>query len=144
MPCTGTWLALAGGIWFVVGQTVSTLWNDGAAQAGTPNGGSSLRAIEELGFFYGLGALIAALAAFALGRLAVRSVRDAAYEERFAATDTAPATATADTADPETGRFTRDQDVEEAPPRRRFRAATASAVRSQKNLASRVRIGVAD
>ncbi len=86
---TGTWLALAGGIWFIVGQTVSTLWNDGASAAGSPNGGTTLRAIEELGFFYGLGALITALAAFALGRLAVRSVRDAAYEDELSATTTA-------------------------------------------------------
>lgn len=73
----GAWLALAGGIWFVVGNPVSELWNDGVRQAGPALGGSAHRVAEELGYFYGLGALIVAVAAFALGRLAVRSVRDA-------------------------------------------------------------------
>lgn len=73
---TGAWLALAGGVWFVIGQAMSELWNDGTSEAGRALGGTGHRVAEELGYFYGLGALIVALSAFALGRLAVRSVRD--------------------------------------------------------------------
>ena len=72
----GAWLAIAGGAWFTVGNPVSELWNDGVRQAGVAMGGSGQRVFEELTYFYGLGALIVAIAAFALGRLAVRSVRD--------------------------------------------------------------------
>jgi hypothetical protein len=85
----GAWMATLGGMWFAVGQWVSTLWNDGVSAAGTAHGGTTLRAAEELGYFYGLGAVITALAAFALGRLAVRTVRDAAYADELAAARTA-------------------------------------------------------
>ena len=72
-------LALAGGVWFVVGPTLSKLWTSGSAlagQAGNPAGSESRQVLELLTMFYGAGAAIIALAAFALGRLAVRSVRD--------------------------------------------------------------------
>lgn len=76
----GAWLALAGGVWFVTGPAISELWgNPGpAAPIGAPFGGNMLHTAEYIGFFYGLGAVVTALAAFALGRLAVRSVRDPA------------------------------------------------------------------
>jgi len=86
----GAELALAGGVWFVVGQITSTLWHHGTSAAGTAFGGTTRRFLEEIGFFYGLGAVVTALAAFALGRLAVRSVRDAAYQDELAATTAAP------------------------------------------------------
>lgn len=83
----GAWLAMAGGAWFVVGNPVSELWNHGVRQAGPALGGQTLRVIEELTYFYGLGALILAIASFAFGRLAIRSVRDAelAREDELAA-----------------------------------------------------------
>jgi hypothetical protein len=71
------WLAAAAGTWFIVGQTVSTIWNHGASQAGRPLGGTFLRMIEQLGYFYAVGAAILFLAALALGRLTVVSARDA-------------------------------------------------------------------
>ena len=43
------WLAVAAGTWFIVGQTVSTLWNHGVSQAGHPLGGTFVRMIGELG-----------------------------------------------------------------------------------------------
>ncbi|WP_116045161.1 PRC-barrel domain containing protein [Amycolatopsis palatopharyngis] len=74
----GAWLALAGGIWFVIGPAMSQLWGAGGAGApiGQPLGGAGMRTLEQIVAFYGLGALITALAAFALGRLTVRSVKD--------------------------------------------------------------------
>ena len=73
----GAWLAIAAGAWFVVGPTVSRLWNDGTSAAGAPAGDTNRQVLELLTMFEGLGVLIAVLGAFALGRLAVRGVRDA-------------------------------------------------------------------
>lgn len=74
----GAWLALAGGVWFAIGPAMSQLWGAGGpgAEIGQPLGGAAMRTLEQLVAFYGLGALITALAAFALGRLTVRSVKD--------------------------------------------------------------------
>ena len=74
----GAWLALIGGIWFTVGPVISQLWRVGglAAPIGPPLGGNVLQLLEELGFYFGLGAVVTALAAFALGRMTVRSVHD--------------------------------------------------------------------
>ncbi len=74
----GAWFALAGGIWFTIGPVLSQLWGaPGPAEPiGEPLGATWLQALEQLGYFYGLGALITALAAFALGRIAVRAVND--------------------------------------------------------------------
>jgi hypothetical protein len=72
----GAWMAIAAGAWFVVGPTVSMLWNDGASAAGTALGGTNQRVLTLLVSFDALGVAIAILGAFALGRLAVRSVRD--------------------------------------------------------------------
>ena len=68
--------AAAAGAWFIVGPTVSTVWNHGRPQTGQPLGGTFLRMIEWLGYFHALGAVILFFAALALGRLSVRSVRD--------------------------------------------------------------------
>jgi hypothetical protein len=72
----GAWLALIGGIWFVVGPVISQLWQaDGlGAPIGTPAGSRELQVLEQLGYFYGLGAVITALAGIALGRMMTRSI----------------------------------------------------------------------
>lgn len=76
----GGWLAALGGIWFIVGGVLSTLWTtSGASAAGTPVGGTLARAVADIGFFSGLGAVIVFLAAFALGRFAVIGAREAVY-----------------------------------------------------------------
>jgi hypothetical protein len=79
----GGWLAALGGAWFVVGPTLSTLWTGGTPAAGVPAGAGTLQvAMERIGFFYGLGAVVIFLAAFALGRtsvVAVRDLRDESY-----------------------------------------------------------------
>jgi hypothetical protein len=69
-------LALAGGVWFVVGSSVSLLWASHSGTVllsgvGTPLGGHDRAAAEAIGFFYGLGALITLLSAFALARFAM-------------------------------------------------------------------------
>jgi len=60
----GAQVAMAGGIWLVVGPTVSMLWNDGVMQTGQPAGGTSRQVLELLLYFYGTGAAITALAIY--------------------------------------------------------------------------------
>jgi hypothetical protein len=107
----GAWLAMAGGAWFVVGGQLSALWNGGTSQAGEALGGTARRVAEQLAYFDGLGALIVALGAIAFGRLAVRSVRDAEWEEEIA-----PAGPAEDQArrTRETARFDREPELEPA------------------------------
>lgn len=77
----GGWLAALAGAWFVIGKTVASWWHTGGV--GEPlSRHVSGRAVADLGYFYGLGAVILFLAAFALGRLAVVGVRDIAAAER--------------------------------------------------------------
>ena len=95
----GAWLAIAGGAWFVVGPVLSPIWND--TWVGEAMGGTTQQALEMVTYFYGLGALIVALASFALGRVATRSVRDM---ERL--------TAEHETVREPSGRFRRDRDAE--------------------------------
>jgi hypothetical protein len=92
----GAWLALAGGIWFAVGPATSMLWDSSlgpSAPIGAPVGSNGVQFLEYLGFFYGVGALGTALAAFALGRFSVVGVRDVEYATGTTAAATAPATA---------------------------------------------------
>ena len=71
------WLAAAGGAWFAVGGLVAAHWTS-LPSAGTPVGGPARMVLEQIGFFTGLGALIAFLAGLAMGRFTVVSARDAA------------------------------------------------------------------
>lgn len=74
----GGWLSALAGAWFVVGVSLSTIWQGaGNFGIGPALGGHVHQAAEWVGFFYGLGAAITFLAAFSMGRLSVRSVRDA-------------------------------------------------------------------
>lgn len=87
---TGGWLAVAAGAWFAIGPTVSLLWHHAGNPIGAPMGGHTRQALELLGFFQGLGVLIAALAAFAMGRYFSRPrvvVEDAALAEDAVAAD---------------------------------------------------------
>lgn len=89
----GACLAAVSGAWFVVGMPLSTLWTvGGVAAAGSPVGGTIHRAVEQVGFFAGLGAVIIFFAALALGRFSVvghREVVLAAAEEDYAAAEQA-------------------------------------------------------
>src|SRR4051794_26739717 len=102
----GAQMALAAGVWFIVGPTLSQLWSDAPGalgQAGFAAGDEGRRVLEAMAYFFGVGAAITAFAALALGRLTLRSVRDAelAGDEAVVAP---PAR--------RTGRFNRDYDRE--------------------------------
>src|SRR3954471_3982592 len=61
----GAQMALAAGIWFVVGPTLSVLWSTAGpplGQAGRPLGGEYRQMAELLAYFFGLGAAITAFA----------------------------------------------------------------------------------
>ncbi|MFD3745371.1 hypothetical protein [Nocardia sp. NPDC058633] len=82
----GGWLSVAAGVWFVVGPFLAALLRIG--DIGEPVATSDLkRALLQLTFFYGLGALILFFAASSLGRLSVRSARDIAFAERARGVD---------------------------------------------------------
>jgi hypothetical protein len=68
----GGWLALVAGGWLVVGPPVSLTWESGTGPIGRPLFGSTRQMLELVGYFYGAGALIVALSAFAVGRFASR------------------------------------------------------------------------
>lgn len=68
----GGWLAVAAGAWFVIGPSASLLWHRAGNPIGAPTGSHVRQAVELLGYFYALGALIMALAAFAMGRFVSR------------------------------------------------------------------------
>lgn len=113
----GALLGVLAGAWFVVGPTVSQLWNDGVSQAGTVHGSDTLQVFELLGYFLAPGALIIYFAAAALGRLSVRSLRDIELEEGAAATEVGAAATPATTS----GRYRRSSRLA-----RRNRGVTAA------------------
>ncbi|MEU1549025.1 hypothetical protein [Nocardia sp. NPDC005745] len=77
----GGWLAVAAGLWFVIGPLLAKPL--GIGDVGEPVATSDLkRAVLQLTYFYGLGALILFFAASSLGRLSVRSARDIAFARR--------------------------------------------------------------
>jgi hypothetical protein len=74
----GCWLALAGGVWLLLGPSVSMFWQHPASGQlisgiGTPIGGHDRGAVEMIGFFYGVGALVTALSAFSAARFVHRA-----------------------------------------------------------------------
>jgi hypothetical protein len=65
----GALVAIASGAWFALGNVFAPLWNV-ANPAGTPAGaGTLMRILEQVGFFTGLGIVIAAIAAVVAGRV---------------------------------------------------------------------------
>jgi hypothetical protein len=66
----GGLLAAAAGAWFVLGTTLSPLWNNNVVMGGTPASSREfVRVMEQLGFFYALGVLVVLVAGAALGRI---------------------------------------------------------------------------
>jgi hypothetical protein len=97
----GAILAGAAGVWFAVGSLIAPLWTGygtigpyaipAALYPGTPTGGQMHVVAEQLAFFTGLGLVILAIAAVALGRLTVVGAREAQMATSRAAEE--PATA---------------------------------------------------
>jgi len=76
----GGWLAVAGGAWFVVGRAFAATL--GLGDVGLPVASTDLRrALLEVTYFTGLGALIVFLGGAAVARLAVRHARDVMVSE---------------------------------------------------------------
>jgi hypothetical protein len=72
----GASLAAASGAWFAVGIWLAPLWTSKLPAEGVPVGGQVARAMEEIGFFAGLGVVIVCIAGLALGRLSLVTLRD--------------------------------------------------------------------
>ena len=83
----GAWLAAASGAWFALGTVLAPLFSSTvlSTDIGAPVGGSIHRALEQIGFFTGLGLVIVLLAGMALGRFSVIGVRETRMAERAAA-----------------------------------------------------------
>jgi hypothetical protein len=66
----GALLAAAAGAWFTLGTTFSPLWNNNVTLGGSPASLTvTMRIAEQVGFFTGLGVVVAAIAAVAFGRI---------------------------------------------------------------------------
>lgn len=87
MTLLGGWLGAVGGAWLVIGPSMSAVLN---LEPGAPESSKEgLRALEELLFFFAIGAAILFVASLALGRLSVHSVRDVRAAERRAEAEAA-------------------------------------------------------
>ena len=85
----GGWLAVLAGAWFVVGRAFAPAL--GIDDVGQPAASTDLkRALLEVTYFTGLGALIVFLGGAALARVAVRHARDVVVTEPAAAGAYAP------------------------------------------------------
>lgn len=96
MGLLGGWLAAAGGVWLLIGPSLAPTMTI-ALGAPDPAGGDRHRALDALLLFYGTGAAAVFLAALALGRLSVVSVRDVQAAERRVADEEAAASVPATT-----------------------------------------------
>jgi hypothetical protein len=63
----GTWLAALSGACFAVGRVLGPMWTGAGGTAGRPVGGTLTRAVEQIGFFTGLGVAIVFVATLAMG-----------------------------------------------------------------------------
>lgn len=66
----GGWVGLATGVWLVLAPTLATIWETAGPDT------ELMTRTEQIGFFYGLGAVVTVIAAFSAGRMAVRSIKD--------------------------------------------------------------------
>jgi len=86
MALFGASLAAASGAWFAVGSSLAPLWTSNLRAQGYPVGGHIAKAMEQIGFFSGLGVAIVCIASVAIGRLSLVSLRDKSAVERAATT----------------------------------------------------------
>jgi hypothetical protein len=106
----GSLLAVASGAWFVVGNVFGPLWTVTNPAGGPAGTGTTMRVLEQIGFFSGLGVVIVLIAAAVAGRVtavpsmpsvpsvpvagartvAVPAIREPAEAEETAADETEP------------------------------------------------------
>jgi hypothetical protein len=65
----GALLAIASGAWFALGNVFAPLWTVAGPAGGPASSGTVMRALEQVGFFTGLGIVIAVIAAAVAGRM---------------------------------------------------------------------------
>jgi hypothetical protein len=70
LQALGGLLAAVGGIWFLIGPAFEPLWTSSTGGVVGTSSGNWTRAWESIGYSYGVGALVLALAMLALGALA--------------------------------------------------------------------------
>lgn len=82
----GGWLAAIAGAWFVVGRTLASTLRLG--DIGQPIAATEIRrAVIEIAYFSGLGALIVFIAGAVLARVTIRTARDVELARQVAAAD---------------------------------------------------------
>jgi hypothetical protein len=77
------WLATLAGAWFALGHLIGAAWTS-IPSSGAPVGGVTRAAMEQLGFFTGLGVVILFVAALVLGRFTVIGAGDKSAAARAA------------------------------------------------------------
>jgi hypothetical protein len=118
----GAMLALAAGLWFIVGPQVSTLWNDGQITVGPAVAKHNFtRMLEWIGFHYGLGGLITMFSSYALGFIAALPIVDERVVGRTVAAGAGAGTGVA------AGRATAPARTDEPAPATRDTAAAPAA-----------------
>jgi hypothetical protein len=65
----GALLAIASGAWFALGNVFAPLWTVAGPAGGPASSGTVMRALEQVGFFPGLGVAIVLVAAAVAGRV---------------------------------------------------------------------------
>ena len=65
----GSLLAIASGAWFALGNVFAPLWTVANPAGGPASSGTLMRALEQVGFFTGLGLVIVLIAAAVAGRI---------------------------------------------------------------------------
>jgi len=65
----GAFLAIASGAWFALGNVFAPLWTVAGPAGGPASSGTVMRALEQVGFFTGLGIAIVLVAAAVAGRI---------------------------------------------------------------------------
>jgi hypothetical protein len=65
----GALLAIASGAWFALGNVFAPLWTVAGPAGGPAGSGTVMRALEQVGFFTGLGVAIVLVAAAVAGRI---------------------------------------------------------------------------
>jgi hypothetical protein len=85
----GGWLGVIAGGWFIMGRAFAQTLAVG--EIGVPAAATPAKTLAlELAFFSGVGTLMVFVAAGALGRLSIRSLRDVDYAQRVADTGAQP------------------------------------------------------